>query len=881
MCIFWNRKNTTLFSIFAALPTIYFMQTSIVCAALLLLPAFSLAQVAEPFDDPQLPWQGTDSAWQISDGRLQSNCMQANSIFWIGTPAGIKPPAVWEWWMQLDFNTSSNNYTDVFLMSDSSNLLQNNTGYFVRIGDRDDDLCLYKKYGANAIEKLTDGRNGLTNKRSSTFRVKVSCDDAFNWQLWADTSGTGSHYISEGLARDSTFTGTVCYGIMVRQSTASFFQKHFFDDVTVKPFVKDTIPPELQSVTVAGEQELLLRFSEAPDRATALLPAHYKAGTPASHPVDIVLSANTVRLVFGQPFPPGDSMLLQVEGIADAAGNKMRPASAWFLYYRPRPYEVVMQEILPDPEPPVNLPFPEFIELRNNSPYPVQLHQWKLSAGAEQVVLPSLLLEPDSFLLLCRKDKAGMFTSDIQVAGLDDFPVLGNESDTLVLYDAAGRVMHALAYDKSWFAGSGKDKGGWSLEMAKTAAVCSGKEAWRPSVAPSGSTPGRSNSVTEPGTDLTPPALLRVEPLDSLTALLYFNRTMDSVKATDPALYEIKPGPLTIASLAALPPLFNTVLLRLSAPLSGTTTYTLQVKGVTDCSGTPPGAENSMTFALPAAGGAGNILFSEVLFDARSPAPEFVEIYNNGARAVDLQQLFIKTPERDTARIPLSSTQHLLMPGQYMALTRDPEALCRYYSCKAYENLLRVSGLPALPNEGGDLALYSADGRLLDLLHYSPDMQSPLAGDAKGVSLERLSFEQPASDPGNWHPAAVTAGYGTPGAANSQQLNLQELPGEVSVQPPVFSPDNDGVDDVAVVTCRLPQAGFVGNITIFDALGRPVRRLLHSGQLSNQGNIIWDGLGENKQRLPAGIYIIFTEVFDLQGRVRRWKLPIVVARNLN
>ncbi|WP_298736863.1 lamin tail domain-containing protein [uncultured Chitinophaga sp.] len=856
------------------------MQTSIVCAALLLLPAFSLAQISQRFDDPAVPWQGTDSAWQISNGRLQSSCMQPNSNFWIAAPAAIALPAEWEWWMQLDFNTSSNNYTDVFLVCGNSDLLQNSSGYFVRIGDKDDDVCLYKKNAANAVVKLTDGRNGLTDRRSSTLRIKVSCDDAFNWQLWVDTSGTGAHYVPEGLVRDSSFKDSVCFGILVRQSTASFFSKHFFDDVSVLPFVRDTAPPALQSVTALGEQELQLLFSEPPDAATALLPAHYKLGTTASLPVDIALSGNSVRLLFGQPFPPGDSLLLQVDGLSDAAGNKMRPASAWFLYYRPAPYEVLIHEILPDPDPPVSLPLPEFVELRNNSAYPVQFRQWKLSTRSGQATLPSLVLEPDSLLLLCRKDKAGMFPAGVRVAGLDDFPVLGNEADTLILYNTTGRIIHAVAYDKSWFAGSEKDKGGWSLEMAENGLLCSGREAWQPSTDPSGATPGKRNAVSVSPEDSQPFTLLRAELPDSLSALLYFSRAVDSVNAPDPAVYQFSPGNVTIAAVTVLPPLFNTVLLRLSAPLSATGSYTLQVKGLADCSGAP-GADNSVVVALPAANGAGNILFSEVLFDARSPAPEFVEIYNHGNTAVNLQQLYLNAPERDTARVALSRTQRLLMPGQYLALTRDPDALCRYYTCKAQENLLQLSGLPALPNEGGQLALYSADGALLDVLHYSPDMQSPLAADAKGVSLERLHFDQPGADPANWHPAAFTAGYATPGSANSQQLTLGELPGELSVQPPVFSPDNDGVDDVAVLSFRLPRPGSVGNVTIYDALGRPVRRLLQSGQLANQATIIWDGLNDSKQRLPAGIYIIFTEVFDLQGRVKRWKLPLVVARNLN
>jgi hypothetical protein len=857
------------------------MQTSIVCVALLLLAAFSHAQISENFQSVQVPWQGADAAWKVSNGRLQSSCMQPNSNFWIWAPARIRLPVTWEWWMQLDFNTSSNNYTDVYLISGSSNLLQNSAGYFIRIGDKDDEVCLYKKHAADSVEKLIDGRNGLTNKRFSVIRLKVTCDDMFNWRLWIDSTGTGLHYMQEGIVRNIPVTDSVCFGIMVQQSTASFFEKHFFDDVTVTPLVKDTVPPQLLSVNVLSDTKLLLSFSEPPDSAVAAVPGNYKIGTAALHPVHVISSAGSVRLVFGQPFPSGDSILLQLTGITDAAGNSMPPAHAWFVYYQPRRYEVALREILPDPDPPVSNPLPEFIELQNSSPYPVQLDQWRLSAGAGQVVLPPFWLEPDSLLILCRKDRISMFTGSVRVLGVDDFPVLGNDSDTLALYNNAGSVMHAVAYDKDWFAGSGKEKGGWSLEMATTAFPCGGRDAWKPSVAASGSTPGLPNSSTDAGTDNTAPELSGIILHDSLTASLYFSKTLDSAKAADPALYKLSPASPAIASLTAVPPLFNTVLLRLATPLPGTAVCTLQVDGVTDCSGTRMDARNSAVFALPAAAGSGDILFSELLFDAQSPAPEFVEIYNHGARAVNLQELFITAPDRDTARIPLSRTQRLLLPRQYMALTRDPGALCRYYTCKAWENLAQLSALPALPNEGGALALYNAAGVLLDLVHYSPDMQSPLVGNAKGVSLERLSFQQPAQDKGNWHPAAVTAGYATPGSANSQQLNLQELPGEVTVQPSVFSPDNDGMDDVAVIACRLPQAGFVGNITIFDAVGRPVRRLLQSGQLGIQGNVIWDGLGENKERLAAGIYIIFTEVFDLQGRVKRWKLPVVVARKLN
>jgi len=45
-----------------------------------------------------------------------------------------------------------------------------------------------------------------------------------------------------------------------------------------------------------------------------------------------------------------------------------------------------------------------------------------------------------------------------------------------------------------------------------------------------------------------------------------------------------------------------------------------------------------------------------------------------------------------------------------------------------------------------------------------------------------------------------------------------------------------------------------------------------------QGNFRWDGLGENSQRLAVGVYIVFTEVFNLKGNKKQFKEAIVLAR---
>ena len=53
----------------------------------------------------------------------------------------------------------------------------------------------------------------------------------------------------------------------------------------------------------------------------------------------------------------------------------------------------------------------------------------------------------------------------------------------------------------------------------------------------------------------------------------------------------------------------------------------------------------------------------------------------------------------------------------------------------------------------------------------------------------------------------------------------------IEVTPKVFSPDNDGLDDIATIQYKINEPGYVANITIFDATGRPVSNLVRNGTL--------------------------------------------------
>ena len=199
------------------------------------------AQLNDNFTDGNFSvnpaWIGDDSVYTVvdvaGDMHLRSNKLQTNSSFYLATPSAQASNAQWELYTNLTFNTSSANYVDIYLMSDQSNLLSGTlNGYFVRIGGTTDEISLYRKVAGTAV-KIIDGTDGVTNISNNILKIKVIRTSANDWTLSRDITGTGVSYFTEGTINDATIATSSFFGISITQSTASFFQKHFFDDIYV------------------------------------------------------------------------------------------------------------------------------------------------------------------------------------------------------------------------------------------------------------------------------------------------------------------------------------------------------------------------------------------------------------------------------------------------------------------------------------------------------------------------------------------------------------------------------------------------------------------------------------------------------------------------
>ncbi len=167
-------------------------------------------------------------------------------------------------------------------------------------------------------------------------------------------------------------------------------------------------------------------------------------------------------------------------------------------------------------------------------------------------------------------------------------------------------------------------------------------------------------------------------------------------------------------------------------------------------------------------------------------------------------------------------------------------------------------------------------GERMDQLHYSESWHFPLIDEQDGVALERISFKAPTQDSLNWHSAASTVGYGTPTYENSQHAETVAQ-AEISIDPQVFSPDQDGYNDVVTIHYQLKQAGFIGNVKIFNSRGTEIKNLVQNALLPASGTFIWDGITDANDVASIGIYIIYTEVFDLAGLVEHYKNVCIVG----
>lgn len=547
-------------------------------------------------------------------------------------------------------------------------------------------------------------------------------------------------------------------------------------------------------------------------------------------------------------------------------------------------FDIVISEIMADPTPVLGLPNAEFIEIKNVSLTAYNLNGWRISdAGTTATITTGFILQPDSMVILCANSNVTAFTAFGRVIGLTGIPSLDNDGDILSLRSPQGKIIHAVNYSIDWYQNEVKKDGGWSLEMADTKNPCSGMNNWKGSINPNGGTPGMKNSVDGVNNDTSPPQLIRTYSLDSISVVALFDEPLDSTSAAAISNYSFSNN-ITISSVTPQPPLFNSVVLKLAGPLQLQTIYTLTVNNVKDCKGNVIGVYNKAKAGIATEALRNEIVVNEILFNPRPNTFDYVELYNSSNKIIDANKLFIANRNSTgtlTSIKKISDVPFYIFPDDYIVVTEDAVSLQHEYLVQNTQSVLSLTSPPSFPDDKGIIVIANSQGNVVDEVSYSEKWHFALLNNNEGIALERIDPNDSSQKQTNWHSAASTAGYGTPTYKNSQYKQANPINATIAVSPGVFSPDNDGYDDVVTISYQVSEPGYIANITIFDANGRTIRYFVKNALLGLKGNWNWEGLNESGQKLPIGSYIIFTEIFNLKGKKKQFKNTVGLARKLN
>ncbi|HSF46718.1 MAG TPA: lamin tail domain-containing protein [Chitinophagaceae bacterium] len=548
----------------------------------------------------------------------------------------------------------------------------------------------------------------------------------------------------------------------------------------------------------------------------------------------------------------------------------------WVKAQDPGRYDVVIHEIFADPTPSRGLPASEFIELRNRSSRPWNLRNWTISNGsATGRIATSFELMPDSLVILCGSSSAAALSKYGTALTVTSFPSLDNDGDSLILSSPSG-VVHALVWNKSWYGNDVKMEGGWSLEMIDKDQPCLESSNWLASMHIAGGTPGRINSIAAIVKDTVPPQLAYGYFRDSVTMVLHFSEPLATklnwALTTDP--------PLPIIHPVLRVPLFNELEFHVSPPQLEESLINVEARGIRDCGGNEAPVQTIKTGVFSKSGKA-DIVVNEILFDPPVGGCDYIELYNKSKKNIDVSELRIAnrgTDNRISSITALLNTPFPFLPGEYLLISTNNEWVFERYQLPPTKRSIQLPSMPTYPDDQGEVIVLNDQGELLDELNYDQKWHFSLINDKQGISLERISAEMKTNDPSNWHSASTSSGYGTPGYRNSQTISDEKNEGAISLSSKVFSPDMDGRDDFLLINYQFPKPGNVAYVSVFDSQGRMVSTIATASLCGISGHFRWDGLNNYSTLAPRGVYIILTEIFDLQGKTKKYRHTVALYR---
>jgi len=650
----------------------------------------------------------------------------------------------------------------------------------------------------------------------------------------------------------------------------------------------DDVGPSLISAFVVGGDSLVLTFSESLDEASLTNGATLSI-EPNINIGAIIYDQDEVTVLLEEALEEGIIYTVTVEGVSDCAGNVIGMLNqGQFLIGGSLALkgDVIINEIMAKGNPAVNLPESEFVELFNRTDRNFDLSGWSFSDASSEVnfgttIPDGTILEANSYLILCPNSNINLWAAYSNKVGFS-LPSLNDDSDELSLFNDLGNLIDDVDYSNSWYGDENKDGGGYSLELLDPDYQCKGASSWAASIDPNGGTPGAKNSQEGvPFDDVRPDLTSAYYVAGTNSLVLAFSESLDEASLTN-GTFSIEPNlniGITIYDNDVL-----TVLLE-EAVQEGII-YTVTVEGVADCEGNVIGMFNQVKFGLGSLASEGDVIVNEIL----SSGSDYVELYNKSDKFVDLSNYSIAHANADKldslVDIKKISEGYLLFPDSYVVLSKDVKSIMSAYGGCANlnpQNFIQVASFEIRSDEDVVAIFETGDQeKVLDQVKYDDSWHNRLLSATNGIALERIDPDGPSNDVSNWTSASINNCKGSPSYRNSQFSAGTSLgEDEISIDPKIFSPDIGGNANFTQINYQFDKPDNVMSVTIYDDNGRLIRRIAEGEVVGSSGTYKWNGADDAGEKALMGIYIVFIEVFDLDGNTKTFKETLVVAGNVD
>ena len=540
--------------------------------------------------------------------------------------------------------------------------------------------------------------------------------------------------------------------------------------------------------------------------------------------------------------------------------------------------DIVITEIMAKPNPAVELPEVEWIEIYNTRDEAIALGGCKIGTPSKIGTLSEYMIDAHDYAVLCSYNAAVEMSAISQkVCIVESMPALNNEGNIVTLKNKQNHTISFVEYSDEWYDTEPfKRDGGWSIERIDPSNPLSNAKTWGPSIDARGGTPAEENSIARELPDVLMPRIVGFGIESEKLVRIYFNKPMRGEIVDLKKNIEISGN--SIKSLNWVEPKRETLELSLNEALDSTNSVELEFTNFV-CISNWNMLDTAIRIALPRQAKYMDLVFNELMPYVSNEQSKFIEIYNNSEFYIDLKGLMLSNKDEDgmlkSSKIVVSESR-IVAPHTFAVVATDTSML----NCSRginYESLYLNMKLPSMPSKEGVIVLTDRGGRVIDEVHYSNAWHHPTLKDLHNVSLERIDPMGNTQEAENWQSASAIVGYNTAGWENSQHIEDSGSESDKAfwLEEETFSPNNDGHEDLLIINYQMPTAGYTVTIDAYTRHGAHVCRVADNMLIDSKGQVRWDGTTRDGAMVAAGLYVIVVRAANDDGDKIEIKLIVI------